>query len=172
MNSLAIMGLSCEKWINEYSPSCNEIFQINKGLSVGCVVLFKGDIGYEISEGDDTHTVCLSANSCTYRVWDLTRIPCQHAINALVHSKQDPHDHISRWYHRDSWEAAYLYKSMLVREKRFYKLQNYLPIAPPNVEKKKGIPQIKRMRGANELRLVISGKNVTRNGYHVTCSVL
>ena len=71
MNRLAIMGQSCEKWINEYSPSCNEILQINKGLIVRCVVLFNGDNGYEISEGDDTHIVCLSANSCTCRVWDL-----------------------------------------------------------------------------------------------------
>ena len=40
MNMLAIMGPACEKWIKEYSLSCNEIFQINKALVVGCVVLF------------------------------------------------------------------------------------------------------------------------------------
>ena len=50
-------------------------------------------------------------------------------------------------YHKDSWEAAYRYKIMLVRGKRFYKLQNYLPIAPPNVENKKGRPQTKKIRG-------------------------
>ena len=68
MNRLAIMRPSCEKWINEYSSSCNEIFQISKGLIVGRFVLFNGDIGYEISEEDDTHTVCLSANFYTRRV--------------------------------------------------------------------------------------------------------
>ena len=60
---------------------------------------------------------------------------------------------------------------MLVRGKRFCKLQNYLPITSPNVEKKKGRPQTKKMRGANEPRSVILGENVTRKGYHVTCSV-
>ena len=50
MNRLTIMGTTCEKWINEYSSSYNEIFQINKGLVVGCVVLFNGDNGYEISD--------------------------------------------------------------------------------------------------------------------------
>ena len=50
MNRLAIMGPTCEKWINEYRSSCNETFQINKGLVVGCVVLFIGDTCYEINE--------------------------------------------------------------------------------------------------------------------------
>ena len=68
MDRLAIMGPTYEKWINEYSPSCNEIFQLNKGLVVRCVVLFNGDTGYEISEGDGTYTVCLNANSCRCRV--------------------------------------------------------------------------------------------------------
>ena len=65
MDRLAIMGPSCEKWINEYSPSCNEILQINKGLVVRCVVLFNGGTIYEISDEDDTHTIYLSANAYT-----------------------------------------------------------------------------------------------------------
>ena len=130
MNRLAFIRPSCEKWINEYSPSCNEIFQIEKLLVVGCVVLFNGGIGYEISEGDDTYTIFLSENSCTCKAWDLIGIPCQHVICALVHNKQDSHDHIYRWYHRDSWEVAYRYKIMPVRGNISYKLQNYLPIAP------------------------------------------
>ena len=65
MDRLAIMGPSCEKWINECSPSCNEIFQINKGLAIRCVVLFNGDTIYEISDGDDTHTIYLSVNAYT-----------------------------------------------------------------------------------------------------------
>ena len=67
MNRLGIMGPVCEKWINESSPSCNEVFQINKGLAVGCVVLFNEDTRYEISEGEDTHIVCLNEKSCTCR---------------------------------------------------------------------------------------------------------
>ena len=74
MNRLGIMGQACDKWINEFSPSCNEVFQINKGLEVGCVVLFNGYTGYEISEGEDTHIICLTSKSCTYRGWDLSGI--------------------------------------------------------------------------------------------------
>ena len=123
-------------------------------------MLFNRDTSFEISEGDDTHTVCLSANSYKCRVWDLIRIPCQHAICSLLHNQQDQHDHISKWYHRGSWEVAYKYKIMPIRRKRFYNLQNYLPIAPPNVEKKKGKPKTKRIRGENEPSPVISRKKM------------
>ena len=104
------MGPTCDKWINEFSPSCNEVVEINKGLVAGCVVLLNVDIGYEISEGDDIHTVCLNARSCTCRGWDLSGILCQHVICALLPNKEDLKDHISRWFHKASWEVAYRYK--------------------------------------------------------------
>ena len=62
MNMLGIMGPTCEKWINEFSPSCNEVFQINNELVIGCVVLFNGDTRHEIREGENTHTFFLNAN--------------------------------------------------------------------------------------------------------------
>ena len=52
INMLGMKGTLCEKWINSFSPTCNENFQINKGIAMGCQVLFNGDTGYEIQEGD------------------------------------------------------------------------------------------------------------------------
>ena len=65
MNRLGMKGTLCEKWINYFSLTCNEIFQINKGIVVGCQVLFNGDTCCEIQEGDDTHTIDLDTNTCT-----------------------------------------------------------------------------------------------------------
>ena len=48
-----------------FTPTCNENFQINKGIAVGYQVLFNGDTCCEIQEGDDTHTVDLDKNTCT-----------------------------------------------------------------------------------------------------------
>ena len=81
INRLGSMVPTCEKWINDYIPSCNEMFQYYKTLAVGLIVLFNGDIGYEISEGEDNRIVCLNANSCTCRGCDLSGIPCEHAIS-------------------------------------------------------------------------------------------
>ena len=56
MNMLGMKGTLCEKLINSFSFTRNENFQINKGIAMGCQVLFNEDTGYEIQEGDDIHT--------------------------------------------------------------------------------------------------------------------
>ena len=71
MNRLGMKGPLCEKWINSFSHACNEIFHFNKEIIMGCEVLFNGGTGYEIQEGDDTHTVCLEKNTWTCRASDI-----------------------------------------------------------------------------------------------------
>ena len=80
-------------------------------------------------------------------------------------------DHISIWYHKESWQATSRYKIMPVRGKIFYKLHNYLPIAPPKVEKKKRRPQTKRTSGANEQRPSISRTKLTVKVKQQACSI-
>ena len=67
MNRLGMKCTFCEKLINSFSPTCNEIFQINKGILMDCQVLFNGNTSYEIQEGDGIHTVDLDKNTCTCR---------------------------------------------------------------------------------------------------------
>ena len=119
MNRLGMKGPLCEKWINYFCPSCNVIFYINKEIEIWCEVLLNGETGYEIEEGDDTHTVCLEKNTCKCSAWDISGIPFQHAICVLVHNKQEPMDHISNFYHIDMYRVAYQFKIMPLRGKKF-----------------------------------------------------
>ena len=48
MNMLGMRGTLCKKWINSFSPTCNEKFHTNKGIAMGCQVLINGDTCYEI----------------------------------------------------------------------------------------------------------------------------
>ena len=88
---------------------------------MGCQVLFNGDTSYEIQEGDDTHThtVDLDKNTCTCRAWDISSIPCQHVICALVHNKQESVDQISNLYHIDMYRVAYQFKTIPLIRKKF-----------------------------------------------------
>ena len=87
-----------EKWPSEWSPSCMAMYQDNNAASAICQVVFNGENGFEIGEGDDKHTVFLDKKLCTCREWDLTGVPCAHAIRALHHLKNDPKLFISHWY--------------------------------------------------------------------------
>ena len=129
-------------------------------------MLFNGHIGYDIQEGDDTHTVDLDKNTFTYRAWDILGILCEHAICALVHNKQEPIDQISSFYHIYMYSLVYQFKIMPLRSKRFYKMDQYLPIEPPPMEKKnRGRAKTNRRREEHEQRPKKLAQNLKENGY-------
>ena len=51
---------------------------------------------------------------------------------------------------------------MPIRGKRFYRLHNYLLVAPPNVEKKRGKLHTKSRRGLDEPRSMNLGNKLTK----------
>ncbi|KAK4264930.1 hypothetical protein QN277_026045 [Acacia crassicarpa] len=133
-------------WHTEFSPKCMDLFECNKFLSVDCKVHFNGDEGYEVVEGQDRHLVYLSTGMCTCRAWDLTGIPCQHAICAMYHAKVDPKSRISQYYHKETYLATYRTKLLLVRGKNFWDTENFLPMLPPPLANLLGRPPKKRRR--------------------------
>ncbi|XP_070030916.1 uncharacterized protein [Nicotiana tomentosiformis] len=52
-----------------------------------CKVEFNSDFGYEITESDDRQFVDLEHKKCTCRLWQLSGIPCPHAIKAIIYDK-------------------------------------------------------------------------------------
>ncbi|XP_060195051.1 uncharacterized protein LOC132624261 [Lycium barbarum] len=77
-------------WISEISPMARLTLEDNKEMSRGCKVLWNVDIGFEIGEGEDRHTVNMSTKSCSCRTWQLREIPCQHAVCAYYHIELEP----------------------------------------------------------------------------------
>ncbi|CAH9092760.1 unnamed protein product [Cuscuta europaea] len=55
-----------DKWFNNWPPKSMETLLDNKELVVGCRIVFSGDSGYEIGEGDTKHTVFLDKQQHTW----------------------------------------------------------------------------------------------------------
>ena len=137
-------------WINEWSLACMHLFQDWKDNCIGCKVVFNGEVGYEIGEGRDKHTVFLDKYLCTCRAWELTGIPCSHAICALYHSQIDPMSVLSKWYHKTTYLATYQQPLLPVPGPRFYRMTEFQPIEPLPLPKFPGIPKNERVRASNE----------------------
>ncbi|CAN4115585.1 unnamed protein product [Withania somnifera] len=80
---------------------------------------FNGDYGFEISEGSDKFIMNLKSKRCGCRVWELTRIPCPHAIKALQYKELDPMKEIHWWYSKEAYLLAYHLKLQLVPGPKF-----------------------------------------------------
>ena len=161
---LANNKILVDKWPTEWSPVCMEKFQLNRLDALSCNVIFNGVDGYEIVDGGDRHTVFLDNKLCTCRAWDLTGIPCLHAIRALDHAKIDPVSQISHWYHKSTYIASYQYAMQPMPGKKFMRCEGFEELEPPPVVKMPGKPKTKRVKAANEPRKKPSSGKLTIKG--------
>ncbi|XP_019236917.1 PREDICTED: uncharacterized protein LOC109217142 [Nicotiana attenuata] len=94
MNRHVDMRRFVETWITDISPMARLILEENKELSRKCKVLWNGDSGFEIGDGDKRFIVDLVRRTCTCRTWQLRGIPCAHVVCAFYHLDQEPENEV------------------------------------------------------------------------------
>ncbi|XP_070005952.1 uncharacterized protein [Nicotiana sylvestris] len=136
-------------WSNEYGPNSLELYNEFMEIAQVCKVHSNGEGGYEDSEGSDKNCINLSIKKCTYKEWDLTGIPCPHAIRAL-HNKGDPLTEMHRRYSKEAFLLSYRHKLQPVRGEHFWKIDPSQAMEPPELVKLAGRPKVKRDRQKDE----------------------
>ncbi|CAE5960328.1 unnamed protein product [Arabidopsis arenosa] len=86
----------------ELEKSCEE--------AQNCYSLSSTSGRYEILEFGTSYSVILSKRECACRKWDLTGIPCRHAVCAIRENCQEVEDFISDFYltakHKDTYRRG------------------------------------------------------------------
>lgn len=62
------------------------------------LMTFNGDDGYEITniyDYKETNVVNLKSKRCSCREWDISGLPCQHAICVIHSRKENPATYVS-----------------------------------------------------------------------------
>ena len=54
-----------------------------------------------------SYAVDLNRRTCACKAWNISGIPCCHAICAILDKKEDPEDYIHEWYHKDKYIETY-----------------------------------------------------------------
>ncbi|XP_059302149.1 uncharacterized protein LOC132054104 [Lycium ferocissimum] len=119
MNMLREHDERARAWARKLDPLCMMLYADYLRIAHSCVLHFNGDFGYEVIEGSDRHTVNLEAKQCTCRTWQLSGIPCPHAIKALMYNRIDPFTEIHWWYSKEATLKTYSYKLQPVRGEKF-----------------------------------------------------
>ena len=120
-------------------------------------------------EGNDKHIVLMERKLCTCRAWELTGIPCAHAIRAMYYLKMNPQSHISTWYHKSIFNAVYQFPLQPVPGKQFMKCEIYEPIERPQVKPLPCRPRKKRIRAAHEEKH--SSIKLSKSGIAQKCGI-
>ncbi|XP_049414752.1 uncharacterized protein LOC125877524 [Solanum stenotomum] len=159
----------CRNWRDQISPYAKDLLTDYREIAQGCEIHFNGDFGYEVHEGEDKHTVNLQLKRCTCRVWDLTGIPCSHAIKALIYQKKNPMSEVHWWYSKEAYMLVYMHKLQPVRGEKFWKVKPEHAMEPPEIHKMVGRPKLKRKREKDEARKREGAWSSSRKGLLMTC---
>lgn len=85
--------------------------------------------------------------SCDCRVFDLTGIPCEHAIAAIHDRRHNPVDYLSEYYKRPLYLASYNQSLEAINGEEFWEIFLTDELIPPDIPKKlRGRPKKLRRR--------------------------
>lgn len=111
----------------------------------------------QVRQGTSTVTVDLVDKTCDCRVFQLTGIPCPHAVSAIHSSRQHPIAFVSEYYKRERYLQSYIYPLEALKGEDFWEFQSNESLLPPDIPKKlRGRPKKLRRRedweGGNRTR--------------------
>ena len=167
MNRIQIKKQGMEKYPGPICPSIQKKLEINKVDSGNCFPIFAGELKFEVDCHDSTHIVDLAEHTCSCRLWDLSGIPCKHAISCIYLNKQRPEDYVSRYYSKEVYLLAYNSMIHPVPGEHDWVQTGMDAIAPPFYRKQTGRPKKLRRKGADE---PINPYKVSRRNKGVTCA--
>lgn len=78
----------------------------------------------EVRKGDEAFCVNLHIKKCACRMWELSGLPCVHAVAGYLHMKMDLELGVSEWYTQNKWFEAYQYSIRPVTGSKYWKPTN------------------------------------------------
>ncbi|GAV61111.1 SWIM domain-containing protein, partial [Cephalotus follicularis] len=96
------------------------------------------------------YVVQLDKRSCSCYRYNLTRIPCAHAMNAFMFERRKVEEYVSDYYQRETYLKTYSHGIDPVKGQESWDTCHLDPILPPLMKKHPGWPPTQRKRGLDE----------------------
>lgn len=95
MNRMHTQRDVCAMWTRNYGPRIVHKLHLNTTTSRYYHLIWTRVKGFEITEGSDKYIVDLNLTTCSCRTWEISGVPCYHAICAIHYKQSDPGDDIN-----------------------------------------------------------------------------
>ncbi|GJS85516.1 putative RNA-directed DNA polymerase [Tanacetum coccineum] len=154
------MDMRCTTFENGISKSFNRAI-------LGWIVFPSGFQKLEVRKGDQSYGVSLQHKVCQCRMWELSGVPCVHAVTTYMNVGSDLDAGVSYWYSRESWFNAYQFSIKPVFGTNMWKRTNDVPPLPPIIRKMPVRPQKNRIKAPSETsgsQQVFVGQCASRGG--------
>ena len=125
-----------------------------------------GDL-FEVRNGSKAFKVDEQHRTCTCRLWQLSGLPCAHAIAVIFKLNRRVEDYVPGCFRKQSFYSAYHQYLTPVGGMDFWPdCSEMSRVLPPKPKKMPGRPRKKRIRAAHENK---NSNRVSRSGITMTC---
>lgn len=161
------------------TPTTTRILEGIKSEAGKYKVMWNGSDKYQVSgPWSDQCTVDVAQKVCTCRKWELSGIPCKHAVATIWNMAKNgqtveiPEYWVHPTYHLDTWKTMYSFKIVPVDGRLMWPKCNCPTIlTPPDHHAQVGRPRKKRKKSVEEMgHSVVKGNKMARIGSTVTCN--
>ncbi|PSS21633.1 Protein FAR1-RELATED SEQUENCE like [Actinidia chinensis var. chinensis] len=141
------------QWLTRLTPSMEEKLEKDSLNVRSLQVLISAGNRFEV-RGETIEIVDIDQWDCSCKGWQLTGLPCCHAIAVISCLGRNPYDYCSRYLTTDSYRLTYLESVYPVpnvdRPKQNDSSQNVVTVTPPPTRRPPGRPTTKRF-GSQEV---------------------
>lgn len=130
-----------EQMQGQICPKIRKKVLKNAEASNYCYALPAGQGVFQVQSREMQYIVDLTAKQCECRRWQLTGIPCNHAISCLRHERVPPESVLPDCYTTSAFKKAYGFNVWPCTDKSSWEKVNGPEIKPPIYEKKVGKPK-------------------------------
>ncbi|KAH7847184.1 hypothetical protein Vadar_022991 [Vaccinium darrowii] len=113
------------------------------------------------------YRVDLVNGTCGCRKWDMSGIPCVHALASIKFLQQDPFDYVHEWYKVSTYLKCYENLLSPINGRDLWPETNNPIMLPPDVKKRSGRPKKARRREPEEPQ---DPTKLTKKGVQMRCS--
>ncbi|KAL2921261.1 Protein FAR1-RELATED SEQUENCE 6, partial [Bienertia sinuspersici] len=129
---------------------CRPVLTLLEGLSMLCKAFESGPGEYEVQDGRSMLPVSLSNKTCICGAWQISGIPCKHAIRAIMSARDDPYKYTSTWYYAAVYKLAYGNTINSIPDHEHWPDIDMPCLQPPPLKRGVGRPPRNRRREVDE----------------------
>ncbi|ONK63377.1 uncharacterized protein A4U43_C07F14500 [Asparagus officinalis] len=151
-------------------PKIQKKIEVAKDGQRYCKAIPSGVGEMEVHCNGDQFTVDINTKKCSCYKWQVSGIPCCHAVAVIYAIRANPEDFVAEWFTKEKYIHAYTPVLHPIRGMRHWPRSKLQPLLPPMTEKSKDKENNKKRRKDPE-EAIAKGSKLSRKGYTVTCKV-
>ncbi|XBH97076.1 hypothetical protein VPH35_087359 [Triticum aestivum] len=160
-----------EKWTGRLCPKIQKKLDKYVEWAKNCRVREYGRGVFQVISLNNTYIVDLNMLSCNCKRWELSGIPCHHAIACFRHERIEPESMVHSCYTIEEYKKWYGFNMRPMRDPEEWEKMHGNPVFPPIYTKVMGRPKESRKKDPEEKKDKKGVRKLTKHGVSMHCSV-